>query len=141
MGALLSSTPALERTALVLTCEGMGDCLFAQSVIRKMHAKFQGKHSFALYTHHPSIFRACPYVAEIHAFSELPGPSQPPIRAVKMFELDPASDIWIILDLEKGVHVGEGDESTEEYSIRIAASLTGARCGGGPSGQTPCDEF
>jgi ADP-heptose:LPS heptosyltransferase len=88
MGALLSSTPAPERTALVLTCEGMGDCLFAQSVIRKMHAKFQGKHSFALYTHHPAIFRACPYVAEIHAFSELPGASQPPIRAVKMFELD-----------------------------------------------------
>ena len=25
-----------ERTALVLTCEGMGDCLFAQSVIKKI---------------------------------------------------------------------------------------------------------
>jgi uncharacterized protein (DUF58 family) len=42
---------------------------------------------------------------------------------VKLFELDPASDIWIILDLDKSVHVGEGDESTEEYSVRVAASI------------------
>ncbi len=42
---------------------------------------------------------------------------------VKLFELDPASDIWIILDLDKSVHVGEGDESTEEFSVKIAASI------------------
>jgi ADP-heptose:LPS heptosyltransferase len=77
-----------ERIALVLTCEGMGDCLFAQGVIRKMFAKAQGRHSFALYTHHPGVFRACPYVAEVHSFAELPGKSQPPLRGVKLFELD-----------------------------------------------------
>jgi uncharacterized protein (DUF58 family) len=42
---------------------------------------------------------------------------------VKTFELDPASDIWVILDLEKRVNVGSGDESTEEYGVRVAASL------------------
>ncbi|MEX2247081.1 MAG: DUF58 domain-containing protein [Dehalococcoidia bacterium] len=42
---------------------------------------------------------------------------------VKIFELDPASDIWIVLDLERGAHAGEGDESTEEYGVRIAASV------------------
>jgi uncharacterized protein (DUF58 family) len=42
---------------------------------------------------------------------------------VKLFELDPASDIWIILDLDKSVHVGEGDEGTEEFSVQIAASI------------------
>jgi uncharacterized protein (DUF58 family) len=42
---------------------------------------------------------------------------------VKIFELDPASDIWIILDLHRDVHVGAGDESTEEYGVRIAASV------------------
>jgi uncharacterized protein (DUF58 family) len=42
---------------------------------------------------------------------------------VKIFELDPASDIWIILDLERSVHLGEGDDSTEEYGVRIAASV------------------
>jgi uncharacterized protein (DUF58 family) len=42
---------------------------------------------------------------------------------VKLFELDPASDIWIILDLEKLVHIGEDEDSTEEFSIKIAASI------------------
>jgi uncharacterized protein (DUF58 family) len=42
---------------------------------------------------------------------------------VKLFELDPASDIWILLDLQRGVHAGEGDDSSEEYAVRIAASV------------------
>lgn len=42
---------------------------------------------------------------------------------VKMFELDPASDIWIILDLNRSVHVGEGDDATEEYGVSISASI------------------
>jgi uncharacterized protein (DUF58 family) len=42
---------------------------------------------------------------------------------VKTFELDPASDIWVILDLEKRLHYGTGDDSTEEYCVRIAASI------------------
>jgi uncharacterized protein (DUF58 family) len=42
---------------------------------------------------------------------------------VKIFELDPASDIWIILDLHRDVHVGAGDDSTEEYGVRVAASV------------------
>jgi uncharacterized protein (DUF58 family) len=42
---------------------------------------------------------------------------------VKLFELDPASDIWIILDLDKSVHVGSGEEGTEEFSVQVAASI------------------
>ncbi|WP_322796993.1 DUF58 domain-containing protein [Tepidiforma sp.] len=42
---------------------------------------------------------------------------------VKTFELDPASDIWVILDLERRVHAGSGDDSTEEYAVRITASI------------------
>jgi uncharacterized protein (DUF58 family) len=42
---------------------------------------------------------------------------------VKLFELDPASDIWIILDLDKSVHTGKGDDGTEEHAVRIAASV------------------
>jgi uncharacterized protein (DUF58 family) len=42
---------------------------------------------------------------------------------VKLFELDPASDIWIILDLDKSVHVGKGEEGTEEFAVKIAASI------------------
>lgn len=42
---------------------------------------------------------------------------------VKLFELDPASDVWIVLDLQRSVHVGSGDDSTEEYGVSIAASV------------------
>lgn len=42
---------------------------------------------------------------------------------VKLFELDPASDIWIVLDLERRVHVGEGDDGTEEAAVKICASI------------------
>ena len=42
---------------------------------------------------------------------------------VKQFELDPSSDIWIVLDLEQGVHVGEGDDSSEEIAVSICASI------------------
>ncbi len=42
---------------------------------------------------------------------------------VKTFELDPTSDIWVIADMEGSVHAGEGDESTEEYAVTVAASV------------------
>ena len=42
---------------------------------------------------------------------------------VKLFELDPASDVWILLDLQRDVHVGEGDDGTEETAVMIAASI------------------
>ncbi len=42
---------------------------------------------------------------------------------VKLFELDPASDIWLALDLHRDVQSGEGDDSTEEHAVRIAASV------------------
>ncbi len=43
--------------------------------------------------------------------------------AVKTFELDPSSDVWVILDLERRVHAGQFEESTEEYGVRVAASI------------------
>jgi uncharacterized protein (DUF58 family) len=42
---------------------------------------------------------------------------------VKQFELDPSSDVWIVLDLEADVQAGSGDESTEEHGVQIAASV------------------
>lgn len=42
---------------------------------------------------------------------------------VKTFEVDPASDVWLVLDLEGSVQAGQGDDSTEEYGVRIAISL------------------
>jgi len=42
---------------------------------------------------------------------------------VKEFDLDPAIDAWIFLDLHEAVQAGEGEHSTEEYSVTIAATI------------------
>lgn len=42
---------------------------------------------------------------------------------VRMFDRQPTSDWWVIVDLDNGVQVGEGIEATEEYSIIMAASI------------------
>jgi len=42
----------------------------------------------------------------------------------KEFEMDPSSDVWVLLDLHAMVHAGEGEDSTEEYGVLAAASLT-----------------
>jgi uncharacterized protein (DUF58 family) len=42
---------------------------------------------------------------------------------VKLFELDPASDVWIVLDLQRDVHIGEDEDSTEEAAVSVAASI------------------
>jgi uncharacterized protein (DUF58 family) len=41
----------------------------------------------------------------------------------KQFDQEPSGDLWIILDMDEGVHAGEGEESTEEYGVILAASL------------------
>jgi uncharacterized protein (DUF58 family) len=42
---------------------------------------------------------------------------------VKEFELEQTADVWIFLDLDAATHTGEGDESTLEYGVRVAASI------------------
>ena len=42
---------------------------------------------------------------------------------VKEFELDPFSDVWLILDLDAAAMTGDGPESTEEYAVTVCASL------------------
>lgn len=42
---------------------------------------------------------------------------------VKTFELDPASQMWIVLDLNRTDHAGEDEESTIEYGVSAAASV------------------
>jgi uncharacterized protein (DUF58 family) len=42
---------------------------------------------------------------------------------VKLFEMDPASDVWVVMDLDAGTQAGSGDESTEEYAVTLAASI------------------
>ena len=42
---------------------------------------------------------------------------------VKEFDLDPAVDVYLFLDLHKAVQAGEGEKSTEEYAVTIAATI------------------
>jgi uncharacterized protein (DUF58 family) len=42
---------------------------------------------------------------------------------VKEFELEQTADAWIILDLERSVQGGRGEESTVEVAVRAAASI------------------
>jgi uncharacterized protein (DUF58 family) len=42
---------------------------------------------------------------------------------VKEFDLDPAVDVWIFLDLQRSVQAGRGEHSTEEYGVTIAATI------------------
>lgn len=41
----------------------------------------------------------------------------------KTFEQPLTTDLWIALDLQREVHFGEGEESTLEYAVSLAASL------------------
>jgi uncharacterized protein (DUF58 family) len=43
---------------------------------------------------------------------------------VKTFDLEPSGDLWIVLDLDAAVQAGVGEESTEEYGVILAASLS-----------------
>lgn len=42
---------------------------------------------------------------------------------VKTFELDPASQLWVTLDLNLSDHAGEEDDATVEYAVTAAASI------------------
>jgi uncharacterized protein (DUF58 family) len=42
---------------------------------------------------------------------------------VKTFEMDPTSNIWVVVDMHAAALAGHDDESTEEYSVRVATSL------------------
>src|SRR3954469_8926784 len=42
---------------------------------------------------------------------------------VKEFDLEQTADAWLILDLDRSVQVGSGDESTVEAAVRVAAAV------------------
>ncbi len=45
---------------------------------------------------------------------------------LKELDREPAGDLWIVLDLHSAVQAGEGEFSTAEYGITLAASLADA---------------
>lgn len=41
----------------------------------------------------------------------------------RVFDTEPSGDVWLVLDLDAEVQAGEGERSTEEYMVTLAASL------------------
>ena len=41
----------------------------------------------------------------------------------KTFEQPLTADLWVVLDLDRNVHYGSGEESTVEYAVTLAASV------------------
>lgn len=58
--------PQNEGIAIILQCEGMGDCLFATAVIKKLYLMDEMNSSFILFTHNPHLFAKCPYVEKVY---------------------------------------------------------------------------
>jgi uncharacterized protein (DUF58 family) len=42
---------------------------------------------------------------------------------VKEFDLEQTADVWLVLDLQRAVQVGSGDEGTVEVGVRVAAAI------------------
>lgn len=78
-----AASPARERVGLALHCQGMGDCLFAQAVIRVL--KKRSDYDFDLFTHHPALFRACPYVENVYPLNDAALRAYPH-QVTRMFE-------------------------------------------------------
>jgi ADP-heptose:LPS heptosyltransferase len=52
--------------AIILNCQGMGDCLFAIPVIKKLKQLINPKPKFAIFSYHPNLFINCPYIDVVH---------------------------------------------------------------------------
>ena len=52
--------------AIVLHCEGIGDCLFAIPVIKKLWSVVEADSHLVLFTHRPSLFIKCPYIHRVY---------------------------------------------------------------------------
>ncbi len=77
-----------KQVGIVLACEGMGDCLYAMAVIRKMKEHSRGRYRFDLFTHQPQLFAACPYVENVYPLGDVAALHGYPNQTHKLFELD-----------------------------------------------------
>jgi len=55
-----------KSIAVELRCAGMGDCLCAIAVLRKIRHQHRDIGELALFTHQPGLFAHCPYVDRVH---------------------------------------------------------------------------
>jgi ADP-heptose:LPS heptosyltransferase len=78
----------LKRIGLLLTCEGMGDCLYAIAVIKKLYSRFKHQNCFDVFTHHPVLFQRCPYVDKVYSIKDQAQLGSYRFEMLKLFEPD-----------------------------------------------------
>ena len=59
-----------KSVAVVLGCAGMGDCLCAMAVLRKIRHLHKDITQLVLFTHQPELFARCPYVDRVHHIAD-----------------------------------------------------------------------
>jgi len=89
-------------------------------------ASLEGSHSAAVRT-----LQTTPLATSVRPYA--PGDSMNRIHwrstarhgeiQVKEFDLEQTADAWIIVDLEREIQAGQGDESTTEAAVRAAAAI------------------
>ena len=56
-----------KRFGFILNCSGMGDCLYAIPFIKKCFLNYGDTTVYDIFTYHPDLFRACPYVEGVYS--------------------------------------------------------------------------
>ena len=59
-----------KSVAVELRCAGMGDCLCAIAVLRKIRQIHKDITELVLFTHQPELFARCPYVDRVHHIAD-----------------------------------------------------------------------
>jgi ADP-heptose:LPS heptosyltransferase len=59
-----------KRIGLVLACEGLGDNLYCIPVIKRLRELVAAGTRVDVFTRHPGLFRACPYVDKVFPMSD-----------------------------------------------------------------------
>src|SRR5258708_1858675 len=83
-----ATSPASMQIGIVLACEGLGDCLYSMAVIRKIKEQSHGRYLFDVFTHHPQLFAACPYVENVYPIGDAAALRGYPNKTHRLFELD-----------------------------------------------------
>lgn len=84
----------MKRVGLLLRCEGMGDCLYAVPVIRKMWEAQHQNFALDIFSLHPALFARCPYVENSYPVGDG--------TAVRVYAA--ANQIVRLFELEKNPH-------------------------------------
>ena len=100
---------------IVLSCEGIGDCLFAIPVIRKLK-NFVFRQKVLVFTHHPDLFKKCPYVVDTKPLHEFH--NDPMIPTFRLFDLSQKTKHWMIDTIDFiSISLGIGQLSFREKKL------------------------